>query len=138
MQHCGKCHRATRQDENLTTASIPEWGIGAVCAPCLAEATEQPYHPRTYPVGSSIPQHPIKGGDVLICGVCRKALHWDDAWKPMRLHADDLVGTEIEPGLYASCRECVEHFKPLILARLLKDPEMPRWTMASFPGNALV
>jgi hypothetical protein len=53
-----------------------------------------------------------------VCGICRLALRDDDEGQPIRLHADDVAGTGIQPGAYSACKDCVAHFAVVIHWRL--------------------
>lgn len=140
-QRCGKCKRYTRQDENLATISIPGWGSGMVCLPCVAEATHEDYHPRVWSIDEqdTLPIKPNSDGVIDICGVCRTALFWRETNTPMRLAPEDVQGASIVPGCYASCPRCIGHFRPLILLRLQSVGELPSaMTERQMPLNYLL
>lgn len=111
MRRCGKCLKVPRRDDNLEFHQVTvESGAGLctftayVCRECL---------------GKPDPLHVPGNAPVPICGICRKAQR-DEQWgQCMRLLAEDLDGTDVAPGCYQSCDDCVQRFKGHIHDRLL-------------------
>ena len=113
MITCGVCRQALRADESLrhlqthgnrlnanahqylvsVWGNVPDETIGAAaCERCYATLTGTEVPPvRTYPPGSRVPKRSSGGGDIDICGLCRRAMYEDDEHQDMRLHSEDLV-----------------------------------------------
>ena len=136
MSHCPRCKNAIRRDESLSRVQALD-GWYSACPRCVAELTGTPEPPtRTYPQGQPIPREPGSDGDMRICGLCRRALYYDDQNTAMRVPEN---ARGIEPGVYAACRECLEEWRPAIRDRLASGDIIP----ADFPpqliaGNLLL
>ena len=131
MRRCGHCKAIPRRDDELdvvqyqtevsagtgtvTTIAGPTVTVCA-CRQCRAvlSGVPDPGDP-TYPHGREYPW--------IVCGVCRHALRDNDLGDNLRLHPSDVAGTEVQPGHYWSCNECIAQFKPIIYQRLLAHPE---------------
>ena len=112
---CGKCRRVLRWDESLAWTFVAGTGAFLACPDCSAEAegAERPPH-QTYPWGAHLPQKPT-GGNIDVCGVCRRAMYEGELPQRLRIRAEMLrEGETIEPGGYASCRECREAWRPRV------------------------
>ncbi len=151
-RHCGKCDRTLRYDERdeFVQEQTPDrgtWGYQA-CPNCVAVMNGWPAPPpRIYPVGTRVPHHPQHPGqDLPICGLCRLALHEDEAEDPetIRLYAADVADVPwlsfVRDGqAFGCCRECLTLLKPRVLARLKAQgivPEtLPLW---AFGGEAML
>jgi hypothetical protein len=134
--NCPRCSRIMRRDEYLETIQHLD-GICQSCPVCIAEATGTPVPPeKTYPKGSRIPRKRNSDGDMEICALCRRALYWNDQPTPMRVPEND---QGVEPGVYASCYECVRTWKPAIMDRLLAEGAIAQpLELASLGGNMLL
>lgn len=99
---CPRCARFIRRDESLTLMQF-DGGSQHVCQACAAQIRgEPPEPPRVYAV---LPDnHP--GYPFMICGLCRRAMFFDDTPRPLRLMPDQVDGTDVKAGLYSACREC--------------------------------
>ena len=150
MRICGLCRRAPRWDESLSavqinpSAELPSWEIlvGAfgveqcqgtigmlACPDCRPKLTGEPRQPsRRWPAGQPVPTKPNSDGDIPVCGVCRLALREDEQQTSLRLWPDD-VPADVEPGGYRACPACLDHYRPVIAARLralgILSPDAP-------------
>lgn len=64
-------------------------------------------------------QKPQAPQGFMYCGITGKLFHESEhPGLGLRLHADDVAGTDVAPGHYVACLEQVDHFRPKIAARL--------------------
>lgn len=133
---CGKCPRRLRYDEVNRQLDDAD-GMHSACPHCHAEARGEVYTPPVYPKGCRMPRHPKTDGDLPICGLCRRALFWGEQPTPLRVPDND---EGVEPGLYPCCRECVEHWRPAVRARLAREvsPHYAGAPLSSIDGNNLL
>ena len=123
---CGACKQPLRWDESLSVCFIEDGHGGAgsyhACPRCVARAQGVgPPPPRTYPADDDPPKHPYRDDYLPICGMCRTALYEGERTKRIRLQAEDVAGTDTEAGGYCACERCVEKWKPVVHARLVRD-----------------
>jgi hypothetical protein len=114
--HCNRCSQILRQDEQLVhIQDCQPTGptvLHTVCPACAAEMQGGKYQPVKYPVGTRPP------AGVEVCGVCRLAYRHGEQTTLMRLQSEDLEGTPFsQPGMFASCGDCVRLFTPIIFER---------------------
>lgn len=111
---CPRCRESLYRDEQLEYLQTPE-GNWQLCPRCVAHFTglAAPAR-RSYPPGFVPP-------GLIVCGVCRRALRAGDGGQHVRLAWDDVAGTNLEPGGYAACVECVTHFAPAVRDRLIRE-----------------
>lgn len=129
MRICGACRLPLRRDESLATLY---WeggprGAGAyqACGRCVERATGEPAPPpRTYPAAPDLHLPPW----LHICGLCREALFEDELGDRLRLQAEDVGDTDIEPGNYSACPRCIERWRPALHARYVRDGIVPPGT----------
>jgi len=112
---CGMCRRVLRWDEALERLCVDEVGAFLACPDCVAGHSDAPRPPHpTYPHGARVPQKP-GGGDIDICGVCRRAMYEGESPQGLRIREEMLTdGETLEPGGYAACRECREAWRPRV------------------------
>lgn len=125
MRRCGRCKRIPRQDDPLTFhqdyGREPEFSAtGSIIVCATPTITRLICHPclglgdHVYAVGEQPP------AGVSICGICRHAGYEGDACdRAIRLGKGD--SDTVPPGLYACCLECLDKFRPIIHARLVRD-----------------
>lgn len=118
MRQCGICRRSPRQDDRLDchhfTAEDGAPSSAAACRECIAATRGLGWGDPRYPVEDC----PTLGLPFVVCGVCRLACREGDTGEAMRLAPSDVADTDILPGCYLACRDCVARFRPVIWARL--------------------
>lgn len=154
---CGACRQYTREDDSLVTYHSTSIGIVQACLDCGAEFTGSAVAsatsgvaPVTYPVGSKIPDigDGLARRKIRVCGICRRALRWNDDGGYLRLAFDDVWGVSADgvyerlgpqEGAYAACSECVAAWRPVIFARLIREGILkPDVTVEMMPEDALM
>jgi hypothetical protein len=134
---CGACGGALRWDESLSVCVIEGEGSYKACPRCVARSAGLPEPaPRVYPAGDDPPLHPYRDDYLPICGMCRTALFEGDRTRRIRLMDEDVEGTDTEAGGYCACRACVEKWKPVVHARLVRDGRFSG-PIEALGGNAL-
>jgi hypothetical protein len=138
---CPRCDGPLRRDESLSRVQgfgpAGETVAVLACPRCVAAVTGTEAPPdRLYPPGCRMPREPGSDADLRICGLCRKALHWEDRTAAMRVPENE---RGVEPGVYAACGCCVEEWRYAILDRLVGAGLLPAGTpAAALAGNMLL
>lgn len=151
MRLCACCQRAPREDDPMSTIFVDSQvsitvGFGGVsgclmaCSPCAAIAKGDTLPlPKRYMPGERVPQK-SSGGDIRVCGVCRRAFFEDDRLHVMRLLSVDIDCDWIaKPGVHMSCAECLRKYRPKILNRLIREGHAPlSMTEQTMPEDMLL
>lgn len=146
---CGACRRPTREDDTLLTYHFTAIGVVQACRDCGAEFAESDPVTPIYPVGTRLPEvgDGLQRRKIRVCGICRRALRWDDESDCLRLSEEDVwqLGPDgvmervIQEGAYSACWECVAAWRPVILARLIRHGILkPDVTVETMPQDALM
>ena len=118
-QFCPRCGLPPYGDQSMVVVQLNHIDVSAsqpsvtwcCCPDCAADLQGLPKPPRR--------KYGSGNWQFLVCGVCRHALRLGAEPILLRLAPSDIAGTEIEkPGLYASCKDCVERFAPFVFERL--------------------
>ena len=144
MRRCGACKQPLRWDESLGVCFLEEGAGGAgnyhACPRCMAKAAgTEPPSPRVYPIDDDPPRHPYRDDYLPICGMCRTALYEGERCRRLRLQDEDVIGSPMtEAGAYWACVRCVEKWKPVVPARLVREGRFPEHLpIAALGGSAL-
>lgn len=133
---CGRCRQPLRWDESLGVCVVEGEGHYKACPRCVAESLgTQPPPPRVYPVEDDAPAHPYRDDYLPICGLCRTALFEGERTSRLRLQAEDVEGTDTEAGGYCACPRCIQTWKPVVIARLLREGLVREGTPAAAVGG---
>jgi hypothetical protein len=148
MRTCGLCRKAPRGDDPCGAIflkgivshvevgwSSPPTGLCFVCNECRCRETGETFTPRRYEAGGYIPP------GVIVCGICRLAMHEDESAEAMRLQPEDVACSNppLAPGCYLACPACVDHYRPMIHARLVAIGEFaPGTPLSACRRNALL
>ena len=139
-RHCGFCRLPARHDDPLSIHQVNITGQGTITANACRDCLDIP-HPdyrKQRP-----PDFYVPGSYFPICGICGLAMRENDNGSIMRLAPADLgPDSDLKPGAYQCCRDCVELFRPRIYQRLVEHPEQRAFAamppLESFGGNWLL
>lgn len=115
-------------------------GLYDCCAQCKATEIGLPWEPQKWPVGVTVPFKPnTQQANIDVCGICRLAMFEDDSPTGINLTAEDIGDDDpLKTGLYLACRDCIEKYRPIVHARMIRNEDIPAETPLSACRGSMI